>query len=33
MEEKLKILVSEYLPLYQMKLKDYHNIVLKNNAT
>ncbi len=30
--EKLILLVSEYLCLYQMELPEYNNIVMKNNA-
>ncbi len=30
--EKLILLVSEYLCLYQMELLEYNNIVMKNNA-
>ncbi len=30
--EKLILLVSEYLCLYQMELPEYNNIIMKNNA-
>ncbi len=30
--EKLILLISEYLCLYQMELPEYNNIVMKNNA-
>ncbi len=30
--EKIILLVSEYLCLYQMELPEYNNIVMKNNA-
>ncbi len=30
--EKLILLISEYLCLYQMEVPEYNNIVMKNNA-